>query len=289
MRKVLPILIITVFLLFGVSSAYAQQSNPLGTGRVNVKASIGEFYLSISGYIAPYASIILTSDGIYLRGTVADSSGNFYISQVLIKKGFTNFCLKAVDFKRIGESETCITVPPANGNIEKKEIFLPPTLGLERTEMLEGQETRAFGYSMPGAIVTLHLSNGQVITTTADSTGYYEIVVNNLKAGTYELYSTAELNQKKSLEPTTRLKLRSLTPLEGLFSYIRDVFDKFYRFFTSFALGPLWLALPLIILIIILILKLWPEKFTFIYDNKLIGLMPKKKSKKLHHSWWMGY
>ena len=79
------------------------------------------------------------------------------------------------------------------------DIFLPPTLGLSRTEIGENSEALAFGYTMPGAKVTLHLSNGQTLTTYADETGYYEFKIRGLKAGKYELYATAEYNNKESL------------------------------------------------------------------------------------------
>ena len=73
-----------------------------------VQADVGEFYLNVSGYISPFASIVLNSNGIFMRTTVADKGGNFSISQVRIARGFSSFCLDAVDYKRLGESTTCI-------------------------------------------------------------------------------------------------------------------------------------------------------------------------------------
>ena len=170
-----------------------------------------------------------------------------------------------------------------------KDIFLPPTLGLLRNEIGEGGEAIAFGYTMPGALVTLHLSNGKTYTTTADQTGYYEFHIKDLRAGIYKLFATAEYKNKQSLTPTKKIQLKALSWWEQFIAFLRDLWNAFIRFLTSVYLNPLWIAVPIIISIIILILKIWPEKFTFIYNNKLISILPHRRGKKLHHSWWMGY
>lgn len=260
--------------------------------KIPVQAQVGKFYLNLSGYISPYASVVLTIDGLFVRATVADAGGNFSISGVLIKEGFSNFCLEAVDFKRLGDSFTCFNIPPAKGEVTMKEIFLPPTLGLSKNVIAEGGETLAYGYTMPGAEVTLYLSNGQKLTVFADSTGYYIFTIKNLKAGKYNLYARAFYNQKESLAPTKTLELRALSWWEQIIAFIQSILKNIQKFFSSWALGPLWLGLPIIILIIILILKLWPEKFTSFYQSRLIIFFTRafrKPRKPLHHSWWLGY
>ncbi len=288
-KIVLFLSVLAVYVFFSTFNCNAQVTLPKASHNTNVSAKVGQYYLNLSGWISPYASVVLTSDGIFLRSTVADSNGNFYITGVLIKAGFSNFCLEAIDFKRLGESYTCFNVPPATEDVNFKDIFLPPTLGLSRSEMGDNEEAIAFGYTMPGAKVKLYLSNGQIIETTANNEGYYEFKLKNLKSGKYELYAKAEYQNKESLKPTKTLKLTSLSWWEMFLAFIRDIWKEIVKFVTSIGLGPLWIALPIIILIIILILKLWPEKFTFIYDSKLLAFLPRRKKKKLHHSWFMGY
>ncbi len=285
MKKALPILLFFVSLFNIVAPASA-------SFRVPVQAQVGKFYLNLSGYISPYASVVLTIDGVFIRATVADAGGNFSISGVLIKEGFSKFCLEAVDFKRLGDSFTCFNVPPAKGNVTMTEIFLPPTLGLSKNVIAEGGETLAFGYTMPGAEVTLYLSNGQKLTTFADNTGYYIFHIKGLKAGKYNLYARAVYNDKQSLAPTKTVELRALSLWEQIVAFIKNIIDKIIKFFSSWALGPLWIALPILILITILILKIWPEKFTFIYQSRLIIFFTKafrKPKKPLHHAWFIGY
>jgi hypothetical protein len=281
MKRILPLslLLIVAIFCFTANSSFAQLKSPSGSMKTNVKATVGEFYLNLAGYIAPNASIVLTIDGVFARATTADSSGNFYISDVLIKKGFSHFCLDAIDFKRIGESYTCFDIPPAQASVTMKDIFLPPTIGLSRSEIAEGATVKAFGYSMPGALVTLYLSNGKKLTTYADPTGYYEFSVKDLKAGNYSVYARAELNHKQSVEPTKKLSLKSLSWWEQFIAFLKDLWKTLLKFLTDLALGPLWLLIPIIILIIILLVKLWPG-----------GLpSPFRKKHALHHKWWMGY
>ncbi|KKP81187.1 MAG: hypothetical protein UR81_C0005G0010, partial [Candidatus Levybacteria bacterium GW2011_GWB1_35_5] len=256
MKKVLPIFLIGVSVVLGLlysQNVLAQYKLPKGSHSVTVSARLGDFYLNLSGYIAPFASIVLYSDGIYLRATTADQFGYFTISEVLIKQGFSKFCFDAVDFKRLGESYSCMKIPPAKGNVTIKDIFLPPTLGLSRTTIAAGSSAVAFGYSMPNALVTLHFGD-KTYTTYADSTGYYQFVVKDVKAGVYKLYSTATLNEKPSLEPEKKLTLKSLSWWEQILEWLKNLLNKIWQFMTSLSFGPLWLAIPIIILIIILIL-----------------------------------
>ena len=293
MKKILPIFLIGISVVLGLlytKNVLAQYKLPKGSHSVTVSARLGDFYLNLSGYIAPFASIVLYSDGIYLRATTADQFGYFTISEVLIKQGFSRFCFDAVDFKRLGESYSCMKIPPAKASVTIKDIFLPPTLGLSRTTIAAGSSAVAFGYSMPNALVTLHFGD-KTYTTYADSTGYYQFVIKDVKAGVYKLYSTATLNEKPSLDPEKKLTLKSLSGWEQILEWLKNLLNKIWQFMTSLSFGPLWLAIPIIILIIILILKLWPERFTFLYRNRLIIFFTKalKRKHPLHHRYFVGY
>lgn len=281
----------TLYSILNTAPAQAQYRLPKGSVSTSVSASLGDFYLNLSGYIAPFASIVLTSDGVYLRATTADEKGYFFITEVLIKKGFSKFCFDAVDFKRLGESFSCITIPPAKANVTMKDIFLPPTLGLSRSEITAGSSTVAYGYSMPGALVTLHFGN-KIYQVVADSTGYYQIVLKDVKAGVYQLYATAELNKVPSLNPEKKLTLKSLSSWDQFWQWLINLIKHFWIFLTSLSFGPLWLAIPILILIIILILKLWPERFTSLYNNRITMFFTRafrKEKHLLHHGWWVGY
>lgn len=285
MRKVL-FLFLSLVLFFNFvfsNSIFAQTNKSLqGSLKTKVQASVGEFYLNLFGYIAPDASIVLTADGVFLRSTVADANGNFSILGILVNKGLSKICFNSVDFARIGESITCLNIPPVEASKTIRDIFLPPTLGLSRSEVAEGASVTAYGYSMPGDLVTLYLSNGKRLTTYADKTGYYQFTVKDLKAGTYNLYARAELKQKESLMPTKQLQLKSLSWWDQFIAFLKDLWDKFLKFLRDLALGPLWLIIPILISIIILLVKLMPGRFGFLRS-------PLRKKHPLHHKWWIGY
>lgn len=307
MKKFLPKIRFTIFFFILISlilnliftSAQAQIRPPYGGGLGSkVSATVGEFYLTVTGYTSPFASVSLYIDNIFIRSSVADEKGNFSLSQVLIKPGLTKFCLKTADAKHLGESESCITVPSTNGSLEKHDIFLPPTLALSKNQIPEGTNTIAYGYTKPGADVTLVISSGK-LTTKADSTGYFEFILKDFKAGKYSLYATAKYNNIDALAPSNTVTLNVLSKAGQTVAKIGNFWDWLLKLFTSWGLGPLWLAIPIIILIIILILKLLPRKiwhlpgkFTGIFYNPKLAhffhFLPAKK-RYLHHKWFIGY
>lgn len=290
--KKLPLflaLLIVLSYLIRVSTASAVKY-PVGRAGVSVSASIGQYYLSLSGYIAPYASVVLTVNGHVLRSTVADSQGNFYISQVLINRGLTHFCLDAVDFKRLGDSEACFDIPPASSDITKSKIFLPPTLGLYHTTINAGSNAIAWGYSMPGASVIITIGD-KTYTTTADSNGYYQISINVGNAGTYQLFAAAKWKSITSEKPTKGKTLTVLGVPGQITNWLKEFLTNLLRILFGTPYGILWLGLPILILILILLRKL--------LKNQKPGTVPSKKinfgfdwlfrEKKLHHWWFVGY
>lgn len=281
------VLVYSTFFLATAASVNAQQTRSLTAPSVDVQALVGDFYLNLCGWMSPYASIILSSQGTFMASTVADKGGNWAFKDLLIRRGFSSFCLTSIDFHRLGESEVCLDIPPAEGPVTMCEIFLPPTLGLSRNEVPAGGKVLAFGYTMPGAKVFLHLSDGRVLETFADGSGYYVFELDGLPAGEYEIYATAKYKEKDSLKPSRTLALKVLSLWDQFLAWLRWLWGLLVGLFTSLGLGPLWLGLPLLLLIILLILKLWPEKFTFIYESKLLAWLPgPHKEKRLHH-WWM--
>lgn len=291
MKKVLPTLIAYVLLCSSlIPNALAATTKPT-SAPVQVAATVGEFTLDISGYIAPFASVVLRDrNGVFMRSTVADKEGNFFFVKVSIRRGFDGFCLTAVDFKQIGSSEACFSVPAATDSVEMKELFLPPTLGLARAQIALGKDAVAMGYTMPGAIVTLRINRDKSLTTTADSTGYYTFTISDLPVGEYELKAQANYKGKDSVAPSKGVKVIVLSLGDQARNWLQELLDKLWKLLTSIGLGPLWLLFPLLLLILLLLKKLYPERFTFITKSKLWKILFGRKSKKhLHHSWFLGY
>lgn len=276
------------FILYFIPAPVSARTIFVPKPSITLSATVGEYYLNVSGFISPFASVVLYADGVFYRGTVADKFGNFSLSQMLIRLGFTGFCLEAKDFHNLGDSYTCFKFAPANGDITMRDIFLPPTLALQRSEIAAGGTALAFGYTMPGAVVTLHIKD-RTYTVKADSQGYYEFKLENVPAGTYQLFADATYNGRKSESPTRTLTLRALTLWEQFVAFVSKVFKSVKLFLIGIPLGPLWLGLPIIIGIIILIVRIWPEKFTWMYHNRLVVWFATRRGRPLHHAWFVGY
>lgn len=268
-------------------AAVASQS-----AEVNVQVTINGYALYISGYLAPYASITLTSNGTVFASTTADANGNFSFPSVKVAKGFTIFCLDGVDYKRLGESEACFTIPPVVAPYSRTGIFLPPTVGVFRTNVDVGNNALVFGYGMPKALISIKLDNTAVCEKTADEGGYYECNVLIQKAGDHEVYADAKLDGKASEPQLKRVLIKGLgivkipTPTPSIAKTITDIL-----FGLPGILIALSLLLLLIILIIILLRRYHPAWLPRIYlPNPKEGLHSAWDSlfreRKLHH-WWM--
>jgi|GEM_PF-992494 len=286
LRQVLFI-ILSVALLTLIKPIASAKTLEIPKPSITVSAHVGEFRLNINGKASPFASVVLTSDGIFYRSTTADGNGIWEIDDISINKGFSKFCLEHIDFRNLGSSTSCFNVSPAKEDITKRDIFLPPTIALQRSTITAGGSAIVFGYTMPNAKVTIHIKDGGTYEVTSDEHGYYEYTIKDMPAGKYELFATAVFNGKPSETPTTTITLTALTWWQMLIQWIKDVFRWFWDIITGFGLGPLWFILPLIPFLIFLIVKLWPERFTFVYDSEIYVFFHPRK--KLHHAWFVGY
>lgn len=293
MKKVLVLFLLS-FLMFFAKAPSASAAVATQSGTTNITVTIAGNTLSVSGYIAPFASIVLTVNGTVITSGTADASGNFSFVNVVVPKATTEVCFEAVDFKKLGSSKACISVIPIDGVITKTGVFLPPTFGVQRTDVNVGEDALAFGYGMPGATITVHINGSVGCTVIADNNGYYTCNVVVKKAGTNELYADAIFNKKPSEQQLYKILIKGLTitkpgtitpgptiaPLPGL---------------NVFAI-PWWvwllLVLIAIILIIILMRKYRPGALPAIPTGNVPSINISHafdwlfKSRKLHH-WWM--
>lgn len=276
----LAILFVFVFLFLKliVSPALAQVKIYPGNAQVTVGARVGEFYLNLSGYASPYASVVLTVDGNFIRSTVADQNGIFYFTAVGVSRGFDHFCLTQVDFRRIGDSEGCLTITPITQDTTINDIFLPPTIGILRKQIGTDEEGVIYGYSMPNATITIKIKDGKTITVTTDATGYYSYRVGGLAAGKYFFTADAQLGEKKSLPPTKSVELDVLSRAQQLTITTAGFLQKIIDLLAKTGIGYILLILILLVIIIALLLILRPG-WTKLLADKL------KRHPKMHHEY----
>lgn len=289
MRKYFfALLFLIVFLQLFHSISFADTAT--GSGAVNIQVSINGYSLSLSGFLAPYASITFTSNGNVFASATADASGDFIFSSVRVAKGFSTFCLDGIDYKRLGESESCFTIPPVVGPSSKTQIFLPPTLGVFRADVTVGNKALVFGYGMPQAEIAIKLDGNTICQKTADTTGYYECSFAITKEGNHEVYADSRLGSSVS-EPQLKrvlikgIALAKVTPSPSL--------SKLPALLTGLPgiLVGLFVALLLLILLILLLRKFNPAWLPRIYLPRPQEVMHHAfdtlvRERKLHH-WWM--
>jgi len=246
-----------------------------------VTATVGTYHLTVNGYQSPYASIVLkTQNGVFLASTTADANGYFSISNILINSSVLTYCFQAVDFKRIGESEACITLDgPINSDITKNDIFLPPTIGLSKKQINAGQDAIIYGYSMPGATVYLYIE-GEVVTLTADTTGFYSYTYKNVPEGIFRITTSAELNDKKSLDPTNEVVLESLSVGQQITNEGKKTIGKVKKAVPFNLLPFLLIALGFLVAIGFLLYKLKLRIWVIFIDFL-------RRKKKMHHDWFL--
>lgn len=287
MKRILSVIIFVglLILLFGRSIAPVIYSQLTDSKTVTIGATVGSTSLTINGYQSPYASIILkTFDGIFLASTTADANGYFSISNVLINSSNLTYCFQAADFKRIGISEACITIPgPIVGDVVYDDVFLPPTIGLSKKQINEGQDAVIFGYSMPGATVTLNIQ-GVTAIVIADATGYYSYIYKNVPAGTFTITANATLTGASSLPPTNNVILEALSVTEQIEEGGKKVIDKAKTVLPKDVPFDIWpfllVGLAFLVAIGILLYKLKLRPWMILVDFF-------RRRKKMHHDWFL--
>jgi len=247
-----------------VSPAYAKETIATKSGSQSIKATVGGIRVIASGFIAPYTSIVLSSDGNVYRTTVSDEKGFFSIEN-LLPIGFSTVCFSAVDAKRLGESYSCLSPEIPKGDLILKDIFLPPTIGLNHNQVTEGSDALIYGYTMPSARVKIKLMAGKETFITADNLGYYEYILKKVKAGSYELFAGATYKGKDSQEPIKPAVLKAVAVASSFIDSIKRA----------------WVLIAVLILVGILVILVMRHK-------KLLRLTG-KKLRALHHAWFIGY
>lgn len=177
---------------------------------VVIGATVSGNAFSAQGIVAPFASIVMSgAESLFIGSTTANDSGSFSVSGLLVPEELKTICMEAVDFKAIGSSTTCLDIIATSGSIVLENIFLPPTVGLAKTEIREGGAVSISGYSMPGATVRVYVGD-TFENTTADTSGLYYIDIDNISAGEYSVYAVATYQGKESIKPTKFTQVKVL-------------------------------------------------------------------------------
>lgn len=286
-RFLKPILFSVFILLIVPETSFAQMSQISAPPKsATVTAKVAGSYLTLCGLASPFASVIATVGDTLLRSTTADAAGKFFLSQILVNNNIQQICLSAVDFKRVGESNACINIPPITGNTTICDIFLPPTIGISQKEITQGEKSQIYGYTVPGATVTIKINDNTSLNLTADNTGYYTYTFEGKTPGTFTFQSTATFNNQDSLPPQKSVSVKVLSVPEKVTKITNQQIEKAKKIAQQLidtGLGFALLTLILITVIIVILIKLNPRWIRFI-----IAKLPERR-RPLHHDWLLKF
>ena len=147
-------------------------------------------------------------------------------------------------------------------------ILLPPTIGISKKEVTQGGDVLVFGYTMPNAVVTIHLNEFQTFTVTADSEGYYSYILKDITVGTYQLIAGAVYEGKTSVPSLKPVVLKAIAMTE-------QTFQTFERN---------WMAIAFFIGVVLLVTAI-----SFIKWHRQILRHFGLRIGDLHHAWFVGY
>ena len=281
MRRYLTILV--SFSVVFSCLAHFDSSVFAGTeGKADVRAQVGKYSLSLHGFASPNASITIKSNNILVSTGNADSKGTFSFTGLPINDSAAAFCFESTDSRRLGTSEGCMTIEPTSDDIVLSDIYLPPTVGLERTTITEGSSGLTYGYSMPDASVIIQVEDGGTHQVQSDNSGRYSYTIANLAVGSYKLASKGEYNGIHSLDPRSGTVLTVLTSSTAFINEASELRR------TAMLWGAI-AALIVLPVLFYLIHRYRPGWLKFLSNNKLLSLLPKRKGRELHHAWFVGY
>lgn len=281
--RIISFLFVVAFYFLNAIQSYAQiELFPefSESGSAVVTATVGDNFLDVNGYQSPNASIVITTkSGIFLQSTTADGNGYFSMTNILITDNFPGFCFTAIDFERLGESESCVDIEETiTENQTYSDIFLPPTIGLSKRLISAGEDAQIFGYSMPHAQVDIEFE-GESVTMQADETGYYEYIYEDVPAGTYAFASYGKLDGVDSLDPLNTAVLEAITLAEQVRQDITGFIEDTEKKFPG-AIILLSLLLLLFALLLALLWKTKPQIFYGFFDMF-------KKRYPMHHDYFL--
>lgn len=147
-----------------------------GGGGATPPPVVLETTVVISGRAYPGSNVTILKDGQIVASTVADPAANFRVSVSGLSGGNYIFGIYSEDEQ--GRRSSLLTFPAtisAGVTIEMSNLFIAPTIALDKSEVKHGDNISIFGQSVPNSEVTIAINSEQQIfkQTNSDSDGTY--------------------------------------------------------------------------------------------------------------------
>ncbi|HDQ16670.1 MAG TPA: hypothetical protein ENN31_00940 [Candidatus Vogelbacteria bacterium] len=149
-----------------------------GGGGSQVSPTLG---ISFSGLAYPESKVILLKDAQIKTTTIADKDANFSINVSDISRGDYTFSIYAEDNQMIRSVLLTYSRKITDRAIRIDNIFIPPSLAVDKEQVRQGNDIAVFGQSTPNSEITITISGqGKEITkkTNSDKNGNYHLTFN---------------------------------------------------------------------------------------------------------------
>lgn len=176
-----------------------QDQGPGGRGRGSGLTITPVTSILFIGKAYPLATITVLQDGQQAVVSAADSQGDFRVGLVDLTPGHYSFSLLGSNNEGNQTNSYSFRVKLYEGAItEVSDIFLSPTITIDKTEVVSGEKVIFFGLTAPNGEVTIDVNPSTdkiFLRTTAGASGVwvYNFDTNDLKFGKYKAIASAVL------------------------------------------------------------------------------------------------
>lgn len=163
--------------------------------------------INFSGIAYPLSSVYILKDGFVVMTTISDLNGNFSASISGLVSDVYTFSIYAVDSHNRKSSFFSFPIYLARGvNVNIGNIFLSPTIDVDKTRVKKGNSLAIFGQSLPLKEVVVSVFSGQeyIYRIFSNELGlyFYNLDTSILSIGDYQTKSKTILNTQESLYST---------------------------------------------------------------------------------------
>jgi len=172
-----------------------------GDGSSGGSPSIPSTNVVFTGRAYPRSTITLLKDAQVAATTIADSNANFQMTLSGLSGGNYIFSVYSEDSKGLRSSLLTFPISVTSGVTTKVgNIFIAPTIAVDKSEVRRGDNIAIFGQSVPSSEITISVNSPQefFIKRIADATGAYLLNFDTsvLDMGQHHTKSKASLQEE---------------------------------------------------------------------------------------------
>lgn len=173
--------------------------------------SSGSLYLptliTFSGFAYPFSHVYILKDGNLVNSTVADKDANFSVSISELNSDVYTFSIYSQDSRDRKSSFFSFPIYITKGiTVNIDNIFLSPTIDVDKIEVKKGDNLVIFGQSLPQSEIIISVFSNQeyFYKTISNKIGayLYNLDTSILDLGKYQTKSKTSLNDQISLYAT---------------------------------------------------------------------------------------